>query len=81
MVDPVELTVLALNILGPALSRATTTGKKVTVSVPDARTGAIFRAALAQSQQTRATDRLIDIVIAETSNEPPVGERVPRRSH
>jgi hypothetical protein len=70
LVDPVELTVMALNILAPALSRATTTGKKVTVTVPDAQTGAIFRAALKQSQQTRATDRLIDIVMAGEEPEP-----------
>jgi hypothetical protein len=75
-VDPVELTVMVLNILGPALSRATTTGKKVTVTVPDERTGDIFRAALAQSQQTRATDRLIDIVTADA----PDGGRTPARA-
>jgi hypothetical protein len=32
--------------------------------VPDEQVGAIFRAALAEMQKTRATDRLIDIVIA-----------------
>jgi hypothetical protein len=78
IVDPVELTVMALNILAPALSRATTTGKKVTVTVPDQRTGEIFRAALMQSQQTRATDRLIDIV---TADEPQAPERALRRAH
>jgi hypothetical protein len=80
LIDPVELTVMALNILAPALSRATTTGKKVTVTVPDAKTGAIFRAALSQSQQTRATDRLIDIVTVD-DEEPSSGRRLPRRSH
>jgi hypothetical protein len=78
LIDPVELTVMALNILAPALSRANTTGKKVTVTVPDARTGEIFRAALAQSQQIRATDRLIDIV---TADEPAAPERVLRHAH
>jgi hypothetical protein len=78
LVDPVELTVMALNILAPALSRATTTGKKVTVTVPDAQTGAIFRAALKQSQQTRATDRLIDIVMAD---EEPAPAHLLRRAH
>jgi hypothetical protein len=78
IIDPVELTVMALNILGPALSRANTTGKKVTVTVPDERTGKIFRAALSQSQQTRATDRLIDIVIPEEAR---LSRRILRRAH
>lgn len=81
MVDPVELTVMALNILAPALSRATTTGKKVTVTVPDPRTGEIFRAALVQSQQIRTTDRLIDIVVAETAETARPPERALRRAH
>jgi len=80
-VDPVELTVMALNILAPALSRATTTGKKVTVTVPDQRTGEIFRAALVQSQQTRATDRLIDIVIDTAAEELPRPKRKAGRAH
>ena len=81
LVDPVEVTVMALNILAPALSRATTTGKKVTVTVPDRRIGEIFRAALTQSQQTRATDRLIDIVVAEAVEPMQRPERVWRRAH
>jgi hypothetical protein len=75
-VDPVELTVMALNILAPALSRANTTGKRVIVTVPDIRTGDIFRAALHLSQEVRATDRLIDIVVAE-----PEGGLVGRIGH
>jgi hypothetical protein len=81
LIDPVELTVIALNILAPALSRATTTGKKVTVTVPDERTGEIFRAALVQSQQTRATDRLIDIVIDAAAEETPRPKRTVSRAH
>ena len=64
-VDPVALTVLAVNRLGPATLRTVANGKPQTVKVPDARTGEIFRAALAQMQRTRLTDRLIDIVIAD----------------
>ncbi|HXE17013.1 MAG TPA: hypothetical protein VN632_07275 [Stellaceae bacterium] len=79
-VDPVELTVMTLNILAPALSRANTTGKKVTVTVPDERTAEIFRAALDQSRHVRATDRLIDIVIAE-AEEPRELPRAPRHAH
>jgi hypothetical protein len=79
-IDPVELTVMALNILAPALSRANTTGKRVIVTVPDARTGEIFRAALAQSQEVRTTDRLIDIVLAEPGSNT-FAERSGRRPH
>ena len=68
-VDPVELTVLVLNTLGPAMARANTTGKRVVVSVPDARLGEIFRSALSRSQSTRATDRLIEIVVDPMEDE------------
>ncbi len=63
-IDPVALTVLAVNRLGPATLRTVANGKPLTVTVPDARIGEIFRAALAEMQKTRCTDRLIDIVIA-----------------
>jgi hypothetical protein len=63
-IDPVALTVLAVNRLGPATLRTVANGKPLTVTVPDAHVGAIFRAALAEMQKTRFTDRLIDVVIA-----------------
>jgi hypothetical protein len=63
-IDPVALTVLAVNRLGPATLRTVANGKPLTVTVPDARIGEIFRAALAEMQKTRTTDRLIDVVIA-----------------
>lgn len=63
-IDPVALTVLAVNRLGPATLRTVANGKPLTVTVPDARVGEIFRAALAEMQKTRTTDRLIDVVIA-----------------
>lgn len=63
-IDPVALTVLAVNRLGPATLRTVAHGKPLTVSVPNARIGEIFRAALAEMQKTRTTDRLIDVVIA-----------------
>jgi hypothetical protein len=63
-IDPVALTVLAVNRLGPATLRTVANGRPLTVTVPDARVGEIFRAALAEMQKTRTTDRLIDIVIA-----------------
>jgi hypothetical protein len=63
-IDPVALTVLAVNRLGPATLRTVANGKPLTVAVPNARIGEIFRAALGEMQKTRTTDRLIDIVIA-----------------
>lgn len=61
--DPVELTVLAVNRLGLATFRTATSGKVSTVAVPDARTAEIFRAALLEMQKARRTDRLVDIVV------------------
>ena len=63
-IDPVALTVLAVNRLGPATLRTVANGRPLSVTVPDEQVGAIFRAALAEMQKTRTTDRLIDIVIA-----------------
>jgi hypothetical protein len=63
-IDPVALTVLAVNRLGPATLRTVANGRPLTVTVPNERVGQIFRAALAEMQKTRSTDRLIDIVIA-----------------
>lgn len=63
-VDPVALTVLAVNRLGLATFRSSASGKVATVSVPDARTAEIFRAALSEMQKSRRTDRLVDVVVA-----------------
>jgi hypothetical protein len=63
-VDPVALTVLAVNRLGLATLRSSTSGKVATVSVPDARTAEIFRAALREMEKNRRTDRLVDVVVA-----------------
>jgi len=80
-IDPVELTVLALALLGPAIRRANTIGKPLSVVVPDARIAEIFRAALAVSAEERGTDRLIKIVVEE----PPVAAAAPaakaKRAH
>jgi hypothetical protein len=64
-VDAVALTILAVNRLGPATLRTVANGRPLSVTVPNAQVGAIFRAALAEMQKTRTTDRLIDIVIAD----------------
>lgn len=61
--DPVQIAVLTLEHLSRASLRASFTGKEVRVVVPDAATAAIFRAALSQTAQIRATDRLIRIVV------------------
>jgi hypothetical protein len=63
-IDPVELTVMAVNRLGLATFRAATSGKGSTVAVPDLRTAEIFRAALREMQKNRRTDRLVDVVVS-----------------
>jgi hypothetical protein len=67
-IDPVALTVLAINRLGPAMMRAVVYGKPLVVEVPDAQVGEIFRAALAVTQHQRVTDRLIQIVVDDSSD-------------
>ena len=64
-IDPVALTMLAVNRLGLATLRTATSGKALTVAVPDARTADIFRAALDEMQKTRRTDRLVAVVVTE----------------
>jgi hypothetical protein len=64
IVDPVALTIMAVNRLGPATFRTVSLGRAVTVTVPDRATGDIFRAALDEMQKARLTDRLIRIEIA-----------------
>lgn len=63
-IDPVALTVLAVNQLGPATIRAVSLGLPVTIAAPDHETAEIFRAALARMQRTRPTDRLVSIAFA-----------------
>lgn len=64
-IDPVALTMLAVNRLGPATVRTATHGRALTVAVPDARTAEIFHAALQEMQKTRRTDRLVDVIVTE----------------
>lgn len=63
-IDPVALTMLAVNRLGPATVRTATQGRALVIAVPDAHTAEIFRAALREMQKTRRTDRLVDVVVA-----------------
>jgi hypothetical protein len=64
-IDPVALTMLAVNRLGPATVRTATHGRALTIEVPDARIAEIFCAALQEMQKTRRTDRLVDVVVAD----------------
>lgn len=72
-VDPVALTILAVNRLGPATFRTVSLGVAVTVTVPDCETGDIFRAALSEMQKARTTDRLIRIEVASETARPCAG--------
>jgi hypothetical protein len=64
-VDPVALTMLAVNRLAPATLRTSTNGRALKIVVPDAGVAAIFRAALVEMQKARGTDRLVEIVVAQ----------------
>jgi hypothetical protein len=73
-VDPITLTIMAVNRLGSAQLRTAFHGVAVTVAAPDAATAAIFRAALSQMAKERRTDQLISVeLIADTKE----GESVP----
>jgi hypothetical protein len=61
--DPVQIAVLAMESVGRASMRACFTGTEVRVTVPDDRTAAILRAALTETARSRATDRLVRIVV------------------
>jgi hypothetical protein len=67
VIDPVALTMMAVNQLGPATIRTATNGKSLKVEVADERVAQIFRAALEEMQKTRSTDRLVDVVVAGAS--------------
>lgn len=62
--DPAELIALALMRLSPACARVAVTGLPHTITVPDAYTAEVFRAAIAKSAKERASDRLVKIVVA-----------------
>jgi hypothetical protein len=64
IIDDASLIALALTRLSPACSRVAITGLPHTVTVPDARTAEVFRAALAMSMKQRASDHLVKIVVA-----------------
>src|SRR5262245_32446789 len=59
----VALIAMAVDRLGPAAIRACCSGVGVRVAVPDEATATMFRAALAETQRRRVTDRLIEVVV------------------
>ncbi len=60
-IDPVALTIMALDRIGPARLRTVFHGVPVTIAAPDEQTAEIFRAALFQMAKQRPTDRLISV--------------------
>jgi hypothetical protein len=62
--DQAALVALALMRLSPACARVAITGLPHTVTVPDAYTAEVFRAAIAKSAKQRASDHLVKIVVA-----------------
>lgn len=74
--DAVRLTVLAIDLLGPAALRACFSGREIVVRVPDDQTAKVFREALAQTARIRVTDRLVRI---EVKAAPPQAAAVDHR--
>ena len=62
--DKAALVAMALIRLSPACARVAVTGLPHTITVPDAHTAEVFRAAIAESAKQRASDRLVRIVVA-----------------
>src|SRR3954454_19693833 len=71
-IDPVALTIMAVDRIGPARLRTIFHGVPVTVAAPDERIAEIFRAALFEMAKLRPTDRLISVELAAdmTTSEP-----------
>lgn len=65
-IDPVALTIMAVERLGPAAWRALLSGTPVTVTAPDAETAEIFRAALSRMAEQRPIHRLISVKLAKS---------------
>lgn len=61
-VDPIVLSALALEVLGPATMRAAVEGRTVTVTVEDAELAEQLRAVLRETAKRRPTDRMIQIL-------------------
>ena len=63
-IDPVALTIMAVDRIGTARLRTVFHGVPVTIAVPDEQTAEIFRAALSKMAKLRPTDRLISVKLA-----------------
>ena len=63
-IDPIALTIMAVDRIGTARLRTGFHGLPVTVAVPDEQTARIFRAALSEMAKLRPTDRLISVELA-----------------
>lgn len=63
--DKASLVAMALLRLSPACARVSVTGLPHTITVPDAHTAEVFRAALAESAKQRPSDHLVRIVVAD----------------
>lgn len=63
-IDPVVLTIMAVDRIGPARLRTIFHGVPVTVAAPDEQIAEIFRAALSEMAKVRPTDRLISVALA-----------------
>lgn len=74
-IDPIALTVMAVDRLGPARLRTAFHGVPVTVAAPDHETAEIFRAALSQLAKDRPTDRLISVELTADKAAPAVRSR------
>jgi hypothetical protein len=79
-IDPIALTIMAVDRLGPARLRADFYGMPVTVAAPDQKTAEIFRAALSRMAQDRPTDRLISVELIGDRSEQPRTPRARRAS-
>jgi hypothetical protein len=73
-VDPVALTILAVERIGSARLRTLFHGVPVTIAAPDEQIAEIFRAALSEMAKLRPTDRLISVeLVAQNALAEPSG--------
>jgi hypothetical protein len=61
--EAVRAAAAAIALVAPASARASAFGRPVRIAVGDLRVAAILRAALTETQKTRVTDRLVEIVV------------------
>lgn len=69
-IDPVALTILAVDRIGSARLRTGFHGVPVTVAAPNEQIAEIFRAALSEMAKLRPTDRLISVELVADAASP-----------